>query len=241
MTKSGLTKMKRPTQLYPGNTNSCVPDNGMSLIEALNQKKIRIGFRIFLESEFSVENLDFWFAVEDYKTLKSKDAKEDKMREIYEEYVSPGAPNQINLDHVSRQQIIQHMATDTTPSIDTFNGAQRYVFNIMENDSYARFVRSKYFDLCSSPGRRSPIQVLHNIFRGGKSKDRSLPSSRKNSFENLANTNNCNNHQKRLHGSDGNITRLSTDSKQKSTRAISDPTLSELSVFRSFFSRLRSK
>nr|XP_039269265.1 regulator of G-protein signaling 2-like isoform X1 [Styela clava] len=175
--------------------NSSVPENGLPLTEALNDKKVKVGFRIFLESEFSVENLDFWIAAEEYRKIKNNEARRERMREIYEEYISPGALNQINLDHFTRQQIIQHMATDTTSSIDTFTGAQRYVFNIMENDSYARFVRSKYYDLCSSPGRRSPRQFLHDILHSGKSRDRSPSPNRKGTTAKYTaiNINNCNN------------------------------------------------
>nr|XP_039269289.1 regulator of G-protein signaling 5-like [Styela clava] len=123
--------------------NRLIIDKALPLLKVLNNKKLRIRFRLFLVSEFSVENLDFWLAVEQYKNIKNIKSRRRKMREIYEEYISTEAQNQINLDHFTQNQIGIHVAKETVPGIDIFAVAQRHVFNMMETDSYARFVCPK--------------------------------------------------------------------------------------------------
>lgn len=58
---------------------------------------MKIGFRKFLESEFSVENLDFWLACEEYKKAKPKEARRNAALDIYAKYVSPDAPLAVSL------------------------------------------------------------------------------------------------------------------------------------------------
>lgn len=145
----------------------------MSLMEALNNKKVKVGFRKFLESEFSVENLDFWLAVEDYKKVKDDRLRVSKAREIYDEHVSPVAPAQVNIDFRTQQEIKDRMSHNL--SSDIFDSAQKSVFTIMENDSYARFVRSKYYEISNQTRRRSPRRILHDMLYNA------LPRSRSNS------------------------------------------------------------
>nr|XP_039269286.1 regulator of G-protein signaling 4-like [Styela clava] len=144
--------------------------NHPTLIEILNDKKLKVGFRMFLKSEFSAEHLDFCAKVEKYKNIKNTETRNQRMFQICDEYILPGSINQINLDHFTRQQIIQHMATNDIPNIDIFNKAQKYVFNNMENDAYQRFICSKYYDICCRSSRRTPCQFLHDIFHQRKLK-----------------------------------------------------------------------
>lgn len=156
---------------------SCA-EGTMTLMEAMSDKRVKIGFRKFLESEFSVENLDFWEAVEAYKRIKDNDTRERRAKEIYDEYISHHAARQINLDSHKRQQIIKRMSDGSLPTKCIFNAAQRYNFNVMENDSYPRFLQSNCYQICTRSGRRSPRRFLQDILR-----NTTPPRSRSNSLE----------------------------------------------------------
>lgn len=171
---------------------------------------------------------------------------------------------QINLDFYTTQQVMQNMALEAIPSVSLFNGAQKYVFNIMENDSYARFVRSKYYDICSVSGRRSPRKFLQDIlYVTSRSRDRSpSPTKKQDCTENLM-INNSNNNKIIIHRSDSTLDK----SHEERRYSDQDSALSNLQIcqganlskklaksdtnlaksvtdhksIKSFFARLRSK
>uniref|UniRef100_A0A667YCF9 Regulator of G protein signaling 2 n=1 Tax=Myripristis murdjan TaxID=586833 RepID=A0A667YCF9_9TELE len=105
----------------------------------------QVAFRDFLKSEFCEENLDFWLACEDFKTLNNPDELIWRATNIYEEFVRTESPREINLDFYTREittQNIQH------PSPSCFALAQKKIYSLMENDSFPRFIKSdQYKDL----------------------------------------------------------------------------------------------
>ncbi|XP_066519617.1 regulator of G-protein signaling 4 [Hoplias malabaricus] len=105
----------------------------------------RTAFTVFLTSEFSQENMEFWLACEDFKRAPTKQL-EAKAKQIFEMYVDIDSPKEVNLDSATRQETRRNLEKcDMT----CFDEAQNKVFTLMENDSYRRFLRSKLFlDLC---------------------------------------------------------------------------------------------
>ncbi|XP_069009086.1 regulator of G-protein signaling 4-like [Embiotoca jacksoni] len=105
----------------------------------------RTVFTNFLRSEFSQENMDFWIACEDYKkTAASKLAS--RAKQIYQLYVEEDAPHEVNLDAATREETRRNVES-ACPSC--FDGAQKTIYNLMEKDSYRRFLRSDLTrDLC---------------------------------------------------------------------------------------------
>lgn len=55
----------------------------------------RNAFREFLRSEYSEENMLFWLACEDLKQESNKNVIEEKVRRIYEDYVSILSPREV--------------------------------------------------------------------------------------------------------------------------------------------------
>lgn len=53
-------------------------------------------FRLFLQREFSEENIEFWLACEEYKKLSSAAKQLPKAKQIYNEYVAVQAPKEVN-------------------------------------------------------------------------------------------------------------------------------------------------
>lgn len=52
-------------------------------------------FTTFLVSEFSEENIAFYFACEDYRRAKSADKLPAKAQKIYDEFISSDAPREV--------------------------------------------------------------------------------------------------------------------------------------------------
>ncbi|XP_064421287.1 regulator of G-protein signaling 6 [Latimeria chalumnae] len=117
---------------------------GFSMDEVLKDPVGRDQFLRFLESEFSSENLRFWLAVQDLKKRPLQEVA-DRIQEIWQEFLAPGAPSAINLDSHSYEKTSQNVKD---PGRYTFEDAQEHIYKLMKSDSYARFLRSNaYQDL----------------------------------------------------------------------------------------------
>lgn len=72
---------------------------------------------------------------------------------FFSEFLGPGAPNEINVDGRTIEVIHQNMRV---PSRYTYNEAQEHVFNLMNKDSYPRFLRSEnYRSILDNAGHAS--------------------------------------------------------------------------------------
>ncbi|KAK2184223.1 hypothetical protein NP493_276g02052 [Ridgeia piscesae] len=98
-------------------------------------------FREFLRTEFSEENIEFWIACEDYKNVHSNKLNTEAQR-IYTDFIAVQAPHEINLDSKTRMLTIKNISS---PSRQTFEGAQRRIQALMEKDSYRRFLHSDIY------------------------------------------------------------------------------------------------
>lgn len=59
-------------------------------------------FRQFLQTEFSEENMMFWLACEELKMETNKTVVEEKVRQIYEDFISILSPKEVrNVRQVS--------------------------------------------------------------------------------------------------------------------------------------------
>ncbi|XP_019958116.1 regulator of G-protein signaling 2 [Paralichthys olivaceus] len=118
-----------------------------SLDKLLSHKYGKTAFCIFLKSEFCEENIEFWTACEEFRTLTSHKELVSKANSIYEEFIKSEAPKEINLDFHTKNNIIQSL---DDPTVTSFLAAQRKVYSLMENNSYPRFIHSElYKELCS--------------------------------------------------------------------------------------------
>ncbi|MED6278775.1 hypothetical protein CHARACLAT_027347 [Characodon lateralis] len=110
-------------------------------LETLLSSKIGLQtFRGFLRSEFSEENLEFWLACEEYRVSPSNLHK-TKASSIYNQFINPDAPLEVNLDAETRESLLSLM---DVPCADTFNKAQQRIYSLMAKDSFPRFLRSHH-------------------------------------------------------------------------------------------------
>ncbi|KAM8849454.1 regulator of G-protein signaling 5b [Spinachia spinachia] len=106
-------------------------------------------FRAFLHSEFSEENIAFYLACEDYGETKHSKLTA-KAKKIYDEFIGPDAPREVNLDHVTKAITKENMEH---PNQSCFNLAKAKIYTLMEKDCYPRFLKSSaYLELSRKTG-----------------------------------------------------------------------------------------
>lgn len=113
-----------------------------SLDKMLSHKHGLAAFRAFLHSEYSEENIEFWLACEDYKKIRSPVKRASKAKKIYLEFIETDAPKEINIDYETKDSTKNHLRK---PTVSSFDVAQNKIYNLMEKDSYARFLRSEVY------------------------------------------------------------------------------------------------
>ncbi|CAG7836474.1 unnamed protein product, partial [Allacma fusca] len=98
-------------------------------------------FKAFLQREFSDENIEFWLAIEDFR--KSRPNKlGSKAQKIYNDFIVPQAPKEVNLDAITREGLVGKMAQ---PNQTTFDQAQKRIQSLLEADAYIRFLKSDLY------------------------------------------------------------------------------------------------
>jgi hypothetical protein len=102
----------------------------------------RESFRTFTQLEFSIENLLFVEAVE---ALAARAHTPADVRKLYEEYVQEGSTNQVNLPAVTREKVDARFR-DSEQHIDVFEEAVRWVYKLMQGDTYKRFQRTSVWE-----------------------------------------------------------------------------------------------
>uniref|UniRef100_A0A665WK14 RGS domain-containing protein n=1 Tax=Echeneis naucrates TaxID=173247 RepID=A0A665WK14_ECHNA len=103
-------------------------------------------FRQFLRTEFSEENMMFWLACEELKKETNKTVVEEKVRQIYEDFISILSPKEVRWHHGRTEDLINRNMLE--PTSHTFDDAQQQIYTLMQRDSYPRFINSAtYTDL----------------------------------------------------------------------------------------------
>ncbi|XP_051930013.1 regulator of G-protein signaling 21-like [Hippocampus zosterae] len=138
------TKWHRPTV-------DDVTQWAQSLDNLLAHKYGKTAFCVFLKSEFCEENMEFWNACEDLRTLSSHQELTSKANSIYEEFIKNEAPKEVNLDFSTKNKITENLKE---PNVASFLAAQRKVYSLMENNSYPRFIHSELYNQLLAAARR---------------------------------------------------------------------------------------
>uniref|UniRef100_A0A8D2QV37 Regulator of G protein signaling 18 n=1 Tax=Zosterops lateralis melanops TaxID=1220523 RepID=A0A8D2QV37_ZOSLA len=115
---------------------------GESFGKLLSEKGGLDAFTKFLKTEFSEENIEFWIACEDYKKSKSAHELLPKAKTIFETFIQKDAPKEVNLDFHTKEMTSQSIGQ---PLRSTFDAAQRTIYQLMEQDSYPRFLSSALY------------------------------------------------------------------------------------------------
>jgi hypothetical protein len=76
----------------------------------INDGDGRALFTKFLQSEYSEENILFWWAVQELKSVTDeREQFEQSVQEMYETFIAADSPLAINIDHDTRMEIIDRV------------------------------------------------------------------------------------------------------------------------------------
>ncbi|EEB19152.1 Regulator of G-protein signaling, putative [Pediculus humanus corporis] len=101
-----------------------------------------VEFTNYLRKQFSHENIRFWMAVNDLRR-SSQQQIPNKVQQIFEEFLAPGAPCEINIDSKTMEKVHKEMKN---PSRFTFDSAAEHVYTLLlKKDCYPRFIRSDHY------------------------------------------------------------------------------------------------
>ncbi|XP_054609126.1 regulator of G-protein signaling 2-like isoform X2 [Dunckerocampus dactyliophorus] len=126
-----------------------------SLEVLLSQQDGQAAFRAFLKSEFCEENLDFWLACQEFKTLDKPDELKRRAVRIYDEFINNESPSQVNLDFYTKDIIRENLQH---PASSCFAVAQKKIYSLMENGSFPRFIHSEsYKNLFKSTSKQRTL------------------------------------------------------------------------------------
>jgi hypothetical protein len=131
---------------------TCPVDAKINLKHLLQLSKgLRI-FRDHLSKEYSEENIQFWIKCRNYRLIDELDHMRlaDEGTTIVERYVTQNSESQVNLKGHHFKEIMERYEAGMAklpPVLPTnlFDEAAEEIFNLLERDSYSRFVRSESF------------------------------------------------------------------------------------------------
>uniref|UniRef100_A0A182W5A9 Uncharacterized protein n=1 Tax=Anopheles minimus TaxID=112268 RepID=A0A182W5A9_9DIPT len=115
---------------------------GISIEEVVSDPTGLQEFTHYLKKEYSHENIRFWMAVNDLRRSSHSQISR-KVKEIYEEFLEPGAPCEINIDGKTMEKVQQGLKN---PSRFAFDAAAEHIYTLLlKKDCYPRFVRSEHY------------------------------------------------------------------------------------------------
>ncbi|XP_069941626.1 uncharacterized protein [Cherax quadricarinatus] len=115
---------------------------GITMEELINDVMGQTEFTAYLRKEFSHENIRFWQAVNELRWGPAASVAEN-VQNIYEEFLKPGAPCEINIDGKTMELTQQMMKQ---PSRYTYDLASEHVYILLlKKDCYPRFLRSEQY------------------------------------------------------------------------------------------------
>uniref|UniRef100_A0AAZ3PS46 Regulator of G-protein signaling 11 n=1 Tax=Oncorhynchus tshawytscha TaxID=74940 RepID=A0AAZ3PS46_ONCTS len=112
-----------------------------SFMELLNDSMGRREFMIYLEKEFSAENLCFWVACEDLRHGESSKIIL-KVEEVYKNFLAPGAARWVNIDSKTMERTLEGIKR---PHRFIMDDAQMHIYFLMKKDSYPRYLKSELY------------------------------------------------------------------------------------------------
>ncbi|OXC64077.1 hypothetical protein AYX13_06387 [Cryptococcus neoformans] len=178
----------------PGGDNHIKDSHTARLKQILEEPALRSLFREFLRSNFCEENLSFWLDVQDFKRrfqttssavaapgskqakLSGHAAMEKHQQDliamafvIYNTYLAPASPCELNIDHNLRAELVSYMnqiaadkeagvkghiepgvgntlhASQLQTMVKLYERIQVYIFRLMATDSVPKFCKTELF------------------------------------------------------------------------------------------------
>ncbi|XP_048584435.1 regulator of G-protein signaling 12 isoform X2 [Nematostella vectensis] len=102
-------------------------------------------FEEFLKKEFSEENIVFWIACEEFRSISDPKKLKSAASTIFETHLSPNALMPVNIDSSAVKVAEEHLLN---PTNHMYRVPQQQVYTLMKFDSYPRFLKSDLYRQC---------------------------------------------------------------------------------------------
>jgi len=120
-------------------------NEGVTLRTILMDETSRKAYQVFLEGEFSSENLEFWTEVFHFQQT-SQDKLRSLAHHIFQTYIRKNAPSQVNIPAQMVADVKQKLEISRVTQ-NFFDRPFAEVYRLMEKDSYRRFMSSPQGEL----------------------------------------------------------------------------------------------
>jgi hypothetical protein len=145
-------------------------DPELASVEAILADELATAhFRMFLNTQFTSENLQFYDEVKKYQH-----SVETLAQHIFKHFISESSDNQVNIDATMRKRVTTLM---DNPSMNMFTEAQSVCMTLMTTNSHTQFLRSKncqaYLIQKSKNNEKKEEEIVEKI-RLGRRKSRLL-------------------------------------------------------------------
>lgn len=134
--------------------------DGVSFDSLIQNPKFREIFKVYCKSEFSIENVLFWEAVQDFKNIAVKNINSqtlvphlliDKSRLIYKEFLKRNSNYELNVEQNQVNAVYNIINVDNPNllndiSIHLFDDIEKSIVLVM-NDTFMRFQMKKEYEL----------------------------------------------------------------------------------------------
>ncbi|KAE8747521.1 hypothetical protein FOCC_FOCC005682 [Frankliniella occidentalis] len=125
-------------------------------------------FTNYLRKEYSHENIRFWLAVNSLRRSSQREIPQ-RVKDIYSEFLAPGAPCEVNIDGKTMERTQQELKN---PSRFTFDPAAEHVYTLLlKKDCYPRFRRSEMYKQLLAAGVQPSAKKRFFNFGPGKKKN----------------------------------------------------------------------
>ncbi|XXQ30100.1 RGS domain-containing protein [Plasmodiophora brassicae] len=118
-------------------------DNVRMLVKFIRTPEGRSKFKTFCEKVMASENINFVLQVAAFKDDYARRTHEDNLllaQQIYNEYLAPGAPQEVNLSFDAVEGFRANgFKDDTLLFEDTFTYAQQEILKLLDSETFARF------------------------------------------------------------------------------------------------------
>ncbi|MCP9266189.1 Regulator of G protein signaling domain protein [Dirofilaria immitis] len=125
-------------------SNQTVDRTCIDVEKILHNELYRRPFQQFLEQQFCAENINFYMAVEEYRSIPDSNVfrkRAEVARQIFERYFAPNGIEPVNIDNSTSKSIRDAvMSGNFTPQL--YDVAQYQIFHLLKYDCWPRYLRA---------------------------------------------------------------------------------------------------
>jgi hypothetical protein len=113
-------------------------DRVCNLRNVLHDRCLREELRLYCESEYSSENVEFWLATECYRELTTIEERKEKASKILVQFIGSSAPQQVNLPAKISTKLMSEVGKELY-DVELFQESQEEIFHLLRKDTMPRF------------------------------------------------------------------------------------------------------